>query len=190
MESFNQAAFLWLNAPAHPYAGMLHLAVFLAQGLILAVPAGLVLGWLFGDEKLRKRMLVATASGMLGLCISMVIGLAWPHPRPFMLGLGHQLIAHAADASFPSDHLTLWWAVAFSLWLQRLRLGAAMALLGIPIAWAGIYLGVPFPLDMLGAAVVAGFSAWFTRSRSAWYLEPFYHLAIGIHRSIFGRPMS
>ena len=189
MESFNQAAFLWLNAPAHPSAGMLYLTVFLAQGLIWAVPAGMVLGWLCGNEKMRRTLLIATASGALGLCISMVIGLAWPHPRPFMLGLGHRLIPHAADASFPSDHLTLWWAVAFSLWFKRRRLGTALALLGIPIAWARIYLGVHFPLDMLGAAVVAGFSAWFTLRQSHWYLEPLYRVALGIHRSLFGRPL-
>ncbi|HDR9283070.1 MULTISPECIES: undecaprenyl-diphosphatase [Burkholderiaceae] len=189
MESFNRAAFLWLNAPAHPGAGMLHLAVLLAQGLIWAIPAGIVLGWLCGGEKMRKTMLVATASGMLSLCISMAIGLAWPHPRPFMLGLGHRLIPHAADASFPSDHLTLWWAIAFSLWMQRGRLGAALTLLGIPVAWARIYLGVHFPLDMLGAAAVAGFSAWFTLRGSRWYLEPAYRLILGIHCSLFGRPL-
>jgi undecaprenyl-diphosphatase len=36
-------------------------------------------------------MLVATAS-VAGLLINQIIGLAWSHPRPFMIGLGHTLI--------------------------------------------------------------------------------------------------
>lgn len=78
------------------------------------------IGWFRGGEPTRKTMLVASASGLLGLLINQIIGLACLHPRPFMIGLGHTLIPHVADSVFfPSDHLTLWWAVAFSLALQR-----------------------------------------------------------------------
>lgn len=38
-----------------------------------------------------------------------------------MIGLGHTLITHAADSSFPSDHLTLLWAVAFSFLMHLAR---------------------------------------------------------------------
>jgi undecaprenyl-diphosphatase len=43
----------------------------------------------------------------LFLLINQVIILLWQHPRPFVIGLGHTYLAHAADSSFPSDHLTL-----------------------------------------------------------------------------------
>lgn len=62
-----------------------------------------------------------------------------------------------------------------------------MALLGAPIAWARIYLGVHFPLDMLGAAVVAAFSAWLALREARWYLGPIYRVAAFIHRRLFGR---
>lgn len=105
-----------------------------------------------------------------------------------MIGLGHTLIPHAADSSFPSDHLTLWWAVAFSLLLQReqRRTASVMALLGLPMAWARIYLGVHFPLDMLGAIAVAALSARLTLREARWFLEPSYWLASSIHRRLFG----
>ncbi len=188
MESLNQTLFLWLNAPEHPGTLTPMVAIFLAEWLIWTVPFLIGIGWLRGSESTRKVMLVATASGLLGLLVNQLIGLAWTHPRPFMIGLGHTLIPHVADSSFPSDHLTLWWAVAFSLVLQRgLRIaGIGLALLGIPIAWARIYLGVHFPFDMLGAVVVAAFSAWVTVRGAHWYLGVIYRFATDIHRRLFG----
>lgn len=189
MESLNHALFLWLNAPEHPSAPVLILAIFFAERLIWAVPLLIGAGWLRGGESTRKTMLVATASGVLGLLVNLIIGSAWSHPRPFMIGLGHTLIPHVADSSFPSDHLTLWWAVAFSLLLQRgpRSAGIALALLGLPIAWARIYLGVHSPLDMLGAAAVAAFSAWLTLREARRYLGASYRLALRIHRRLFGK---
>jgi undecaprenyl-diphosphatase len=188
MESLNQTFFLWLNAPEHPNALTLTLAMFFAEQLIWAVPILMGVGWLRGSKDTRETMLIATASGLLGLLINQVIGLAWPHPRPFMIGLGHTLIPHVADSSFPSDHLTLWWAIAFSLALRRgpRTAGVALVLLGVPIAWARIYLGVHFPLDMLGAGAVAVFSAWLTARGAHSYLELTYRLATNIHRRFFG----
>lgn len=189
MESLNQTLFLWLNAPEHPSALALLVATFFAERFIWAIPLLIGIGWLRGSENTRKVMLVATASGLLGLLVNQLIGLAWTHPRPFMNGLGHTLIPHAADSSFPSDHLTLWWAVAFSLLLQRgpRNAGITLTLLGVPIAWARIYLGVHFPFDMLGAVAVAVFSAWLTVRGAHWYLGAIYRLASDIHRRLFGR---
>jgi undecaprenyl-diphosphatase len=146
MEHLNQTFFLWLNAPEHPNALVVTLATFFAEWLIWAVPILIGIGWLRGNVNTRKALLVATASGLLGLLTNQIIGLAWSHPRPFMIGLGHTLIPHVADSSFPSDHLTLWWSVAFSFLLQRglRRAGVALALFGLPIAWSRIYLGFTF----------------------------------------------
>ena len=189
MESLNHTLFLTLNAPEHPSALAVTLATFFAEHLIWAVPLLIGMGWLRGGENTRKMMLVATASGLLALLINQAIGFAWVHPRPFMLGVGHTLIPHVADSSFPSDHLTLWWAVALSLALQRgpRVAGTALALLGIPIAWARIYVGVHFPIDMLGALAVAALSAWVTLREGRRYLEPSYRLATAFHRRFFGR---
>lgn len=189
MESLNQTLFLWLNAAEHPSALALMPAIFLAEWFIWTIPLLIGIGWLRGNEDTRKAMLVATASGLLGLFINQFIGLVWSHPRPFMIGLGHIFIPHVADSSFPSDHLALWWAVAFSLLLQGVQrnAGITLTLSGVLIAWARIYLGVHFPLDMLGAATVAAISAWLTLHEARWYLGPSYRLASGIHRRIFGR---
>ncbi len=189
MEHLNQTLFLWLNAPEDPNAFVVTLATFFAEWFIWAIPTLIGIGWLRGNEGVRKTLLIASASGLMGLLINQLIGLVWTHPRPFMIGLGHTLIPHAADSSFPSDHLTLWWAVALSFLLQpgTQRAGVALALLGVPTAWARIYLGVHFPFDMFGALAVAAFSAWLTLHVAGWYLGSIYRLATGIHHRIFGR---
>lgn len=73
-----------------------------------------------------------------------------------MIGLGHTFIPHAADASFPSDHASIFSAVALTLVFGYVRslTGWAILALGMGVAWARIFLGVHFPFDMLGAVVV------------------------------------
>jgi undecaprenyl-diphosphatase len=61
-----------------------------------------------------------------------------------------------------------------------------MAVSGIAIAWARIYLGVHFPLDMVGAAIVAVLCAWLVRAMAGWYLESLYQLILSIYRAAFG----
>lgn len=186
MESLNHALFLWLNAPEHPGRFALVVATLFAEFAIWVVPVLVGSWWVRGDESTRRVMLEATASGLGGLLINQLIGVAWQHPRPFMIGLGHTFLSHAADSSFPSDHLTLLWSVAFSLLIQRSPRGAgvALALLGLPMAWARIYLGVHFPLDMLGALAVAMLSAWLAFREAPRYLSPLYGLAMRVHRAI------
>ena len=188
MEHLNHTLFLALAAPAHPDLLMLALAKFFGEYAIFVVPLLAATGWLLGNERSRKVWLEASVSMLAGLLINQFIALLWPHPRPFMLGLGHNLISHAANSSFPSDHLTGLWAFAFSLLMHRSQrmTAIAMILLGLPMAWARIYLGVHFPLDMLGAALVAGFSAWLAFRGKRFYLQPLYRLASAIHGALFG----
>jgi undecaprenyl-diphosphatase len=45
MESINHTLFLWLNAPEHPSAMALSLAILFAEQLIWAVPLLIGIGW-------------------------------------------------------------------------------------------------------------------------------------------------
>lgn len=187
MTELNEALFLFLNASDRPSAIVVMAAKLFANYAILCVPGALLWGWLRGGDATRKLMLQATSSGLLGLLIAQAIGLVWPQPRPFVMGLGHTLIPHAANAAFPSDHLTLLWSVAFSFLIHpRCRFaGMCLTLLGVPIAWSRIYLGVHFPVDMLGAALVAGISAWLCFRQERRFMDRFFAWALVIHRLVF-----
>lgn len=187
MNELNRSLFLLLNASANPDSSLVIIARFFAEYAIWLIPLALVIGWLRGGKSTRKLMLEAAASGIAGLLIVQLIGLVWQHPRPFMLGLGNQLIPHAADSSFPSDHLTLLWAVAFSFVMHRRPrvAGIFLTLLGLPVAWARIYLGVHFPLDMLGAVAVALLSAWLCYREERRFIEPVYAWTYSIYVWLF-----
>ncbi|TDR76468.1 phosphatase PAP2 family protein [Paludibacterium purpuratum] len=189
MESLNQALFLWMNAPAQPDPFLLSIATLCADKMIWIVPVLLVVGWLRGSDHTRRVFLVATTATLLALSVNQLIGLVWPHPRPFMIGLGHSFLPHAADSSFPSDHMTVMCSMAFSLLYYRgFRLvGGVLAVLAIPVAWARIYLGVHFPLDMAGALAVSACAAWLAASWAFLYLPSLFRFSINLHRLLFAR---
>lgn len=78
-------------------------------------------------------------------------GHLFPHDRPFVENIGYNFLHHAADDSFPSDHGTVifTFALAFLCW-HRLWSGSLLMVLAVVIAWSRVYLGVHWPLDMLG----------------------------------------
>ena len=144
-----------LNAPEGASPTVVAVATFLAERLIWLVPIGLATCWLWGDRLIKRSVVAATLSGLLALLIAQACGLYYT-PRPFAAGVGHTLLAHAADSSFPSDHATFMAAVALSLArcsATRLQ-GLALAAFWFPMAWARIYLGVHFPVDMLGGLAI------------------------------------
>ncbi|WP_423760986.1 phosphatase PAP2 family protein [Burkholderia sp. NLJ2] len=156
LEAFNQALFLMVNATTATPPWLIRLATVVADDLVYLIPVLLTGMWLSGSEVQRNLAIRGCVVAVVALGANQLIGLAWQHPRPFMIGLGHTFIAHAPDSSFPSDHATVFAGIALTLLAGGARmLGALTLLAGVAVAWARIFLGVHFPLDMLGAAAVA-----------------------------------
>jgi undecaprenyl-diphosphatase len=182
LETWNQMAFLALNAGAQPWQLAVLTAKVMAQGAVYLAMVALVLGWVRRGKALRFALLDATLAALLSLSLAVGITLIWYHPRPFELGLGQQLIAHATDASFPSDHGTLMFALAISLLIGAQKTwGLGFLALAFGVAWARIYLGVHFPLDMVGAAVVAALGATIVRAGRPLLHDGFYHALTAIY---------
>lgn len=162
LASWNLWAFHALNASAAPDPSSIWIATALGEYAIVGAPLLLVTLWLTGLRRQREASVTAALIGLTSLFISAAISARWMHPRPFMLGVGHTLMFHVADSSFPSDHLTLTWSVAGGLLLFKITRpwGVLLGLLGLPMAWARIYLGVHFPLDMIGALMVSTGTTW------------------------------
>lgn len=156
MMAWNRDVFLLINAPAAPDPLVVLTATFLANDAVFLVMALLVGLWVWGRPEARAGLLSVVLATAAALGVNQLLGMLWFEPRPFMAGIGRTLLAHAPDNSFPSDHGTFLWSVGFGLIATAAsrRWGAAVALVGVAVAWARVYLGVHFPVDMVAAAVV------------------------------------
>jgi len=156
LEALNQALFLMVNGTSATPGWAIGAASLIADWVIFVIPLLLAGMWLWGNEAQRNLAIRACLVAMLGVGANQLIGLVWQHPRPFMIGLGHTFLSHTPDSSFPSDHATVFAGIALTLLLGGERwLGGLTLLAGVSVAWARVFLGVHFPLDMLGAVVVA-----------------------------------
>jgi undecaprenyl-diphosphatase len=191
IEALNRAFFLKINAGPGTALWMIDGAIGIANDLIYLIPLLLCSMWLWGNEARRRLAIQACLVAMLGLGMNQVIGMVWPHPRPFAIGLGLAWAQHVSDSSFPSDHMTLFTGIGISLLLGReALLGTLTLAIGLCVAWARIFLGLHFPLDMLGAVGVACLSCaavwpvWrHTGNRVTKFVERLY-------RSIMARPIA
>ena len=156
LETLNQALFKMVAAGHAAEPHLLVLARWLAVWGIVGVPVILGCLWLWRPKE-RDRLLLSTVAGCLALMATEVIAALVGHPRPFMTGLSPVYLAHSAEGSFPSAHASLMFTVAGGLLVPRRTApwGGVLALLGVATAWARVYLGLHFPFDILGSALLA-----------------------------------
>lgn len=152
LESFNRMLYLKVNAGENTPAWLIQVAIGLADMTIYLIPLLLLIFFWKKDQGLRNLAIKIVLVVVTALTVNLAIRTIWPHPRPFMIGLGKTWLHHAPDASFPSNHMTLFISTGLTLLLSDMRrLGFIMLLMGLGTAWARIFLGVHFPLDMIGA---------------------------------------
>lgn len=191
LELLNRALFLAINAGPGTASWLIQFASLIANDLIGVIPLALAALWLWGDDRLRALALRACAVALLAVAANQAIGMVWPHPRPFMIGLGTTWFAHTPDSSFPSDHVTVFSGIGFTLIRGRVyRLSAVVCCGGLLVAWARVFLGVHFPFDMAGAVVVAVLTyavltpLWKRAGVSATTL------VLRLYRWVFARPIA
>ncbi|QHG64118.1 phosphatase PAP2 family protein [Pseudomonas putida] len=156
LETLNRSLFLLINGGADAPQWLVLLAIGIAKGLIFLLPVLMLGFWLWGHRGERRLVLKATLVTVIALVVNQVIWAVWPHPRPFMIGLGHNWMLHAPDSSFPSDHMTVFACMGLTLLLDGLSgWGVVILVTGLSVAWARVFLGVHFPLDMVGAVIVS-----------------------------------
>ncbi len=100
----------------------------------------LVLSWLLSDEALK---------------------FLFARPRPFIhFSDVRLLVAGPHQYSFPSGHTATAFAAATALLRKNSKIGAAALVLALLIGFSRVYVGVHYPLDIVGGIVLGGGVGW------------------------------
>ncbi len=147
------------GALAHQEGGQDAAQLFNAWAIFILVAAAGSL-WFFarpgGATRSKLAAVSAAAAGALALLVNVVLGQLWFHDRPFV---DHPrqtllLIHHGADNSFPSDHASLAFAIAFAVLVFHRRLGVLLLVGAGCVGADRIFVGVHYPLDVLASLLV------------------------------------
>jgi undecaprenyl-diphosphatase len=133
--------------------------VSVSEVLFLALLAGLFLLARGGFRAAARRGAVAGAvSAAVALAVGAVISGLVDRQRPFVAHPRtiHLFIKHAADAGFPSDHATASFAIATAIWLRSRGWGTLALVLALVLSIGRVALGVHYPGDVAGGAVLGG----------------------------------
>ncbi len=161
--------FQWINQARNPALDIVMPVLSDFSSLLCFLAPFLV--WRFWKGSSRERLLwcaaiiaVLLSDLLCARCLKPVLG----RPRPYEILDGIHVFkgdrwlvtapafraAHAGTLSWPSCHaMNLWTAAGFVTAWQGWR-GTGVMLLALLVCWSRIYLGVHYPLDVAGGAVL------------------------------------
>lgn len=152
------ALFRLINGLAGRWGPADELFRFLANDYIVPtlVVAMLVVGWFSGDPRLRRVVVHALLALLVANAIVKGLNLLWFRPRPFTFNEVNLLFYYPSDSSFPSNSAAAVWALAAASYgRDRVsRIGQAALLLAALMGFARIWVGVHYPLDIVGGAAI------------------------------------
>ena len=186
LSELNLSLFSWINASPEASNTSIHFAFFIANDLLYCMILLFAWFWLRGNYDTKKQILKAFIFTSIAILISQCISHVYYHPRPFVMEVGRTLIYHAPNGSFPSDHMLIFSSIAFSyLFSAQRKLGISLLVMAWLVAWSRVYLGVHFPLDMLGAFLLAFALNFFGLKLWNLYKDKIMEGALTIHFYLF-----
>jgi len=169
MGNINTALFQWIYGLSHRNVFIDGVGIFFAQYF----PYFLIIGFLvlvFYKKGIRQKLYLF-CEGVLAVILARgivteVIRFFYHHPRPFD-ALGFTPLIAESGWSFPSGHATFYFALSMTVWFVNRKWGMWYLLAATVMGIARIYVGVHWPLDVLGGALIGIASGVFVH----WFLK-------------------
>ena len=115
----------------------------------------LMFGFIFkGGIKEKKALILAALSIPILVLIIKGIHIFYFAERPFVSFQFDPLIDVEEDASFPSRHASIMSSIAFSYLYFKSKWAVFLLLLMLWVGISRVYVGVHYPLDILGGFIV------------------------------------
>lgn len=114
--------------------------------------------WLFarpgGERKWKLASASALAASAVALLANQLIAKAWHRPRPYEAHVLPHPWAHSHDPSFPSDHVSAAFAIAFAVFLFDRVVGSLFLAAAVVIGVGRVLIGAHYPGDVLAGCLV------------------------------------
>jgi len=163
MNQIDLAIFRWLNSLVGRSEWLDTFIVFFAEWLIWWMAGALVLFLVFGKDKRRELKIIfeALATAVSArFVVAEVIRYFYDRARPFeVLGI-YRLMDHSAGSAFPSGHASFSFALAMAIYFYYPKTSALFFLAAILISLGRVAVGVHWPSDVLGGAIVGVLTVW------------------------------
>ena len=150
--------FTLINSLAGRFAIADMIGIFFARTAIFLLPF-----FAFVEAKTALQLFARmTLSTVLAFSTNALIGFLYFRPRPFAVHDVHQLITlhYQNSKSFPSDHTAIAFALAATVAILYPRIGMGALIVAFLVGLARVFVGVHYPFDILGGALVGIFSAF------------------------------
>jgi undecaprenyl-diphosphatase len=174
MNAFDTAVYHWINGLAGNWPVLDFIMSFFSEYALEMYAVLFILAWFIlprSDSKYRHSLVVAVFAGVFALILNVIIAHIWFRPRPFTVlppGSFDQLIPHAADASFPSDHASGSVGFAAASWGKSAKwISWLFTIIAVIVMVSRVYTGVHWPTDILASLVVGTIAG-----RVMWKLSP------------------
>ncbi len=151
--------FLWINGLSGQFSFADNIMRAIANDYFAIVTSCLIMMALWVGIRSKRRHNqkgVMLASASLGTSQGMVelINSIYMRPRPFDELDANLVFYTPTDPSFPSNSATVLFALAWGIFLFNRKAGAVLLALAAIHGFSRVYVGVHYPLDILGGAII------------------------------------